>query len=118
MGAYAVNVFAVPVVVLAGCVVWYHRDRGLAPAWRRWIVAVGLLCNCANLALYARWQLHVQGTSDTATVGLMLQQSGSIALRLVGLGLACAIVGKGTARGVLALASLMGLFMWVVPAIL
>lgn len=118
MGAYVINVFALPVVILAGSVLWYRFDRRLEPAWRRSTVAAGLLCNCVNLALYARWQFHVQGTSDTATVGLMLQQSGSIALWLAGFGVACAIAGKGIARGVLAVASVMGLFIWVVPGIL
>jgi hypothetical protein len=118
VGAYVINVFALPVVILAGFVVWYRFDRRLEPAWRRWTVLAGLLCSSVNLALYARWQFHVQGTSDTATVGLMLQQSGSTALWLAGFGLACAIAGKGIGRGVLAVASIMGLFIWVVPAIL
>ncbi len=118
MEPYVVNVFALPVVLLAGLVLWYRYDRRMEPTWRRRVVFAGLLSNCTNVALFVRWQLYMYGPSDSITGGLMRQQSSGIALWLTVFGLACAIAGKGIARGVLALASVMGLFIWVIPAIL
>src|SRR4051794_1238979 len=115
MNAYAINLYALPVVILVGCGVWYRYDRRLQPAWRRWAVVVGLLAACANVVLFVRWQLYMHGPYDTATGGLMEQQSGDMALWLTAIAVAGAIVGKGKARGVLALASGMGFFIWIIP---
>lgn len=118
MDWYGINLFALPVVVLVGGVLWYRYDRRLEPAWRRWIVVAGLLGVCGDIAVFVRWQLYMHGTPDTITGGLMRQQAMDIGLVLSLFALASAIAGKGVARGVLALASIMGLVIWVLPMFL
>ncbi len=81
-------------------------------------MGAGLLSSCANIALFIRWQLYMHGNFDAFIGAVMRQQSHGIAQWLTVFGLACAIAGKGKARGVLALASVMGLFIWVVPGFL
>lgn len=118
MGAYELNAYALPVVILSGVVIWYRYDRRRDPFWRRWIVVVGLLLDAANVGLYLRLRVYGGTRADLQVVGMMLQQSSGVAIWLVGLALACAIVGKGVSRVPVAIASIMGIFLWVVPAVL
>jgi hypothetical protein len=47
------------ILVLVTCVVWLWYDRGVLPKWRPWLLAVGILARCGNVALFIGMQVYV-----------------------------------------------------------
>jgi hypothetical protein len=104
------------VLVLVTFVVWLWYDLGVLPKWRRWMLAVGVLAACANVALFVGMQVYV-ARHDVTGVGLY-SQLGDVSLPLVVLAFACALAGKGKARLPLALLAVFEVLIWVPMGIL
>jgi len=115
LSGFAIIGLMQPFVLVAATAIWYRYDRRRVPAWRSWAVAAGLLCAWAGLTLYG-YSIYVAQTSSDD--GVMWQENGDIATWLAIAGVLGAIAGKGIARGVLAVASIMGFLGWIVPGIL
>jgi hypothetical protein len=118
MDIHSLITLLVPVLLGLAWAMWYRRDRSALPLWRRLVIVLGLCCATANFALFCRLQLYVWGAHDSVAGMMLLQTSGDIATWLCCITLVSSIAGKGSSRPLVGVLSVLGFFLWVMPAIL
>lgn len=123
MQAWNINFFLAHGLVLIAWVVWFWRDRGALPRWRRYALLSGMLAVTVNILIFWTnvWYMSAHQDVLNAEVNGAIRQInmvGNWAILFLPVGLVSAICGKGTARIFVGLAAPSGFLLWVVPAIL
>lgn len=112
-------VLGTPLVIAIGWWLWFRRDRRLSTRWRVQVLLIALLAVSANAILYYGWFAYGTMASDGDAVSeLKNTLANDVALPLLLVAVAGSIGGKGAARPLVALAAVMGLFLWLSPGIL
>jgi hypothetical protein len=106
------NYYIASAAVAVAWIVWFSRDQKAQPIWRRRVTGVGIGAVSANAAMF--WWAATIGTDFL----LFRDRIEPLIYTLLVIAFLCAIGGKGTSRGLVALCAFLGFFLWVVPGIL
>jgi hypothetical protein len=108
------SILGSPLVIGVGWGLWLRRDGALSRGWRFRVLLMALIAVSANAIVYYTWFAYGTMASDTDAVSQWKNTLGDdIGVPLVLAALAGAIGGKGAARPIVALAALMGFFLWL-----
>jgi hypothetical protein len=112
-------VLLTPLAIGIGWWLWFRRDRRLSIGWRHHVLLIALLAVSANAILYYGWFAYGTMASNIDAASELKNTLGNdVAVPLVLVAIAGAIGGKGAARPLVALAAVMGFFLWLSAGIL